>query len=172
MPSQESWNLHKATIYNLYVEQKKPLSEVIAVLKTKGFYASESQYKRQFPKWNIRKNLTADSWKYIGRTLRRYHPTQSTSTVLYYGREIPSESLQKGIRRNNLPKFIQSPTPERDQGIEFTSSGPGYQLTIQSSPTLKVLEPIIPQIDYLPTWEMEDIVDQKGMALNVYLAND
>ncbi|KAF4121832.1 hypothetical protein GMORB2_1672 [Geosmithia morbida] len=62
--SAESWEEHKAVIHDLYLEQRKPLKEVMAIMAEKhNFHATPKMYKTRFSQWGFVKNNTEDEVK-------------------------------------------------------------------------------------------------------------
>ncbi|KAM0354194.1 hypothetical protein ACHAPU_001229 [Fusarium lateritium] len=60
----EAWESFKSTIRTLYLEERKPLKEVMSVMADKyGFQATPKMYKTRFSQWGFVKNNTEDEVK-------------------------------------------------------------------------------------------------------------
>ncbi|KAH7152930.1 hypothetical protein EDB81DRAFT_757947 [Dactylonectria macrodidyma] len=60
----EAWESFKSTIRVLYLEERKPLKEVISIMIDKyGFEATPKMYKTRFSQWGFVKNNTEDEVK-------------------------------------------------------------------------------------------------------------
>lgn len=60
----EAWESYKSTIRTLYLEERKPLKEVMAIMADKyGFQATPKMYKTRFSAWGFVKNNTEDEVK-------------------------------------------------------------------------------------------------------------
>ncbi|KAM0302722.1 hypothetical protein ACHAPM_004724 [Fusarium culmorum] len=60
----EAWESFKNTIRTLYLEERKPLKEVMSVMADKyGFQATPKMYKTRFSQWGFVKNNTEDEVK-------------------------------------------------------------------------------------------------------------
>lgn len=52
---EEVWVEHKDEIHRLYIDQGRPLREVMAEMKKRGLVAREKQYKHRLGRWGFRK---------------------------------------------------------------------------------------------------------------------
>jgi hypothetical protein len=60
----EAWEQFKTTIRGLYLEDRKPLKEVMSIMADKyGFQATPKMYKTRFSQWGFVKNNTEDEVK-------------------------------------------------------------------------------------------------------------
>ncbi|KAF4983391.1 hypothetical protein FZEAL_1120 [Fusarium zealandicum] len=60
----EAWESLKTTIRTLYLEERKPLKEVMSIMADKyGFQATPKMYKTRFSQWGFVKNNTEDEVK-------------------------------------------------------------------------------------------------------------
>ncbi|KAL2211857.1 hypothetical protein CC79DRAFT_1339981 [Sarocladium strictum] len=60
----EAWESYKSTIRALYLEERKPLKEVMSIMADKyGFQATPKMYKTRFSAWGFVKNNTEDEVK-------------------------------------------------------------------------------------------------------------
>ncbi|KEF63266.1 uncharacterized protein A1O9_01243 [Exophiala aquamarina CBS 119918] len=50
------WEAHKAEIRRLYMNERKPLREIISIMAGKGFCATPHMYKRKIKQWELVKN--------------------------------------------------------------------------------------------------------------------
>ncbi|EHK19688.1 uncharacterized protein TRIVIDRAFT_58331 [Trichoderma virens Gv29-8] len=60
----EAWEQYKSTIRALYLEERKPLKEVMSIMADKyGFQATPKMYKTRFSQWGFVKNNTEEEVK-------------------------------------------------------------------------------------------------------------
>ncbi|KAG6116163.1 hypothetical protein E4U13_002051 [Claviceps humidiphila] len=60
----EAWEQFKGTIRTLYLEERKPLKEVMSIMAERfGFQATPKMYKTRFSQWGFVKNNTEDEVK-------------------------------------------------------------------------------------------------------------
>ncbi|KAJ3477844.1 hypothetical protein NLG97_g8728 [Lecanicillium saksenae] len=60
----EVWEAHKPTIRSLYLDQRKPLKEVMGIMADKyNFTATPKMYKTRFSQWGFAKNNTEEEVK-------------------------------------------------------------------------------------------------------------
>ncbi|OAA77267.1 hypothetical protein LEL_04090 [Akanthomyces lecanii RCEF 1005] len=60
----ETWEHHKPTIRSLYLDDRKPLKEVMSIMADKyNFQATPKMYKTRFSQWGFAKNNTEDEVK-------------------------------------------------------------------------------------------------------------
>lgn len=60
----EAWEQYKSTIKTLYLEERKPLKEVMSIMADKyGFQATPKMYKTRFSQWGFVKNNTEEEVK-------------------------------------------------------------------------------------------------------------
>ncbi|KAH6603285.1 clr5 domain-containing [Trichoderma cornu-damae] len=60
----EAWEQYKSTIRTLYLEERKPLKEVMSIMSEKyGFQATPKMYKTRFSQWGFVKNNTEEEVK-------------------------------------------------------------------------------------------------------------
>lgn len=60
----EAWEQYKSTIRTLYLEERKPLKEVMSIMSEQyGFQATPKMYKTRFSQWGFVKNNTEEEVK-------------------------------------------------------------------------------------------------------------
>ncbi|KAI1434806.1 Clr5 domain-containing protein [Xylaria sp. CBS 124048] len=53
----EDWDAHQETIRRLYLDEKRPLKDVVVIMETEyGFRATAKMYKTRLAKWKMLKN--------------------------------------------------------------------------------------------------------------------
>ncbi|KAI0188007.1 Clr5 domain-containing protein [Xylaria flabelliformis] len=53
----EDWDAHQETIRRLYLDEKRPLKEVVVIMESEyGFRATAKMYKTRLAKWKMLKN--------------------------------------------------------------------------------------------------------------------
>jgi hypothetical protein len=63
---------------------------------------SKAQYERQFKKWNFRKNLKQDEWKFIARKVAKRRLDAKETDLYINGVLIPQRKVEKEILRLNF----------------------------------------------------------------------
>lgn len=110
---EESWELHRGTIHDLYIGENFTLKQLADEMKGRGLHASIQQYARRLKRWEISKNKKGDDWKYVSRILRRRSLQSKPSIVFIHGREISPHTWRKETRRYDRPSLMpRDPTPE------------------------------------------------------------
>ncbi|KAI0160999.1 Clr5 domain-containing protein [Hypoxylon sp. FL1284] len=60
LSTNDIWEMHKSSIYRLYMEENRPLNEVIAKMEEeRGFRATPKMYKTRFARWGFSKYITS-----------------------------------------------------------------------------------------------------------------
>ncbi|KAI1335358.1 Clr5 domain-containing protein [Xylariaceae sp. FL0016] len=55
--SPEDWDCYQETIRRLYLDEKRPLKDVVVIMETEyGFRATAKMYKTRLAKWKMLKN--------------------------------------------------------------------------------------------------------------------
>ncbi|KAI0476147.1 Clr5 domain-containing protein [Xylariaceae sp. FL0804] len=55
--SPEDWDYYQETIRRLYLDEKRPLKDVVVIMETEyGFRATAKMYKTRLAKWKMLKN--------------------------------------------------------------------------------------------------------------------
>jgi hypothetical protein len=65
----------------------------------------KNQYTAQFRKWQWKKNLEKDEWKYIGKQVAKRRAVGKESEVYHNGRLISAVRLKKEIPRYVQPSY-------------------------------------------------------------------
>ncbi|POS76399.1 hypothetical protein DHEL01_v205209 [Diaporthe helianthi] len=106
-PSAEEWERVRLTIRQLYIDEKKTLSEVSRILGTNhNFYASPKQYKNRFKQWGLWKNLSTRDAARLIQLKESRDSLGKTSTLVRAGQKVDFDRVEKTIRRskNRVPK--------------------------------------------------------------------
>ncbi|KAG8159966.1 hypothetical protein KVR01_010603 [Diaporthe batatas] len=106
-PSAEEWERVRLTIRQLYIDEKKTLSEVSEILGTNhNFYASPKQYKNRFKQWGLWKNLSTRDAARLIQLKESRDSIGKTSTLVRAGQKVDFDRVEKTIRRskNRIPK--------------------------------------------------------------------
>jgi translation initiation factor 6 (eIF-6) len=62
-----------------------------------------NQYDRKFKDWGVRKNLKSKEWRVIKYRVDKSKRAGKQCAVFVGGMLVPSEKLEKEIRRNDFP---------------------------------------------------------------------
>lgn len=101
-PSAASWEAHKEEICHLYLKENKRLKDVVDIMASKGFEATERMYKTRIVQWGIFKNKRRED---ISKMLqiRRQRAAVGKATVFYRGDRITD--IDSFLRRNSLSPY-------------------------------------------------------------------
>ena len=130
MPTDSEWEAHRATIYRIYIENDRPVKELMGEMRdSHGFSATlvseiyhiaactlkklalidcrKSQYLSKLKRWNFLKNLSAEEWKYVAKRLNeRRDCGRDRSIVLLHGRRLPESKVKKAIHRYSFVSTV------------------------------------------------------------------
>lgn len=123
-------------------------------MKSRGFEATSAQYKRQFKKWSLSKNLRSEEWIYISRIINRRLRDGKQTNVLFHGRILEEAQVRKEIRRHDLPTLRQGPV---------ISTAPNIRLC--TPPNSNAQDISFPVFTTFPSLEFVQLVNLKGMII-------
>ncbi|KAH6862579.1 hypothetical protein B0T12DRAFT_100025 [Alternaria alternata] len=125
---ESEWTIRKSDILDLYVEQDRPLSEVIRVMANQGFIRTKPQYERSLKRWRVCKNVRKEEWDFI---LSRMNQRQRPTTVKVRGITIPQSRLERQKLRHRestldhyKSKLNPSPCCQTPPNIEVSTPPP------------------------------------------------
>jgi|ERR1700722_4540016 len=146
--TEATWESHKSTILNLYFTENMTLAKVMEHMKQNhGFDArysphmarssldltnfnSKGCYETQFQKWNLRKNLKDEEWKYVSHRIQK-REREGKESVVYFNRvAIAPEKVKKEMSRHDVPTY-------RSGNPIFVPKNEVDELTISAAPTPK-----------------------------------
>ncbi|KAI0889431.1 uncharacterized protein GGS22DRAFT_71053 [Annulohypoxylon maeteangense] len=116
------WERHKEEIHKLYIEQNKPLTELMEIMRKKGIEATPRMYKAKFAQWGFVKNNKQKDVATMLRLQRERGAVGKTTAFRRHGREIDIEAYmkRKGISNfdlaapmtdADLPDYLRALTP-------------------------------------------------------------
>ncbi|KIX03235.1 uncharacterized protein Z518_06787 [Rhinocladiella mackenziei CBS 650.93] len=115
---EEEWERHRGYIQFLYLDLKLDLQKVMEMLKSKhGFCATDKQYKRQFAKWDLRKNITS---KEMNALLN-----DQTASHIVRGSPVPLHKINRYARRHGLKPATRHCSPSLNPNA--IASAPGAE---------------------------------------------
>ncbi|KAI0018825.1 hypothetical protein F4780DRAFT_494505 [Xylariomycetidae sp. FL0641] len=132
MPS-DDWGRHRDAILCYYGFERRPLREVMSLMKEKhGFVKTKPQYEYQFKKWGVRKNMTKAHWDHIRHLMES---TGRVPEVRISGATIPTARLQRETRRHSdIPTAAEfstgKPIPTIPKCDEIRLRSPSPMLTL------------------------------------------
>ncbi|KAI0007102.1 hypothetical protein F4779DRAFT_523954 [Xylariaceae sp. FL0662B] len=120
--SSQEWESRKAEIRQLYLEENRPLKEVIAIMRQRGFRATVRMYKSRFEKWGFTKNNNKKDIITMLQFQRQRSAAGKLTTFHRNGKEVAIDAYlkRKGISQNELlepgvveklPKNLRCQTP-------------------------------------------------------------
>ncbi|KAB2101870.1 hypothetical protein AG0111_0g9723 [Alternaria gaisen] len=125
---ESEWTIRKNDILDLYVEQDRPLSEVIRVMANQGFTRTKPQYERSLKRWRVSKNVRKEEWDFI---FSRMNQRQRPTTVKVRGITIPQSRLERQKLRHRestldhyKSKLNPSPCCQTPPNIEVSTPQP------------------------------------------------
>ncbi|KAL8644425.1 MAG: hypothetical protein Q9210_007260, partial [Variospora velana] len=101
--SSQSWQEHRHLIQRLYVDQGRPLPEVVEeVDRLTGFWATERQYKRRISAWSLDKNIRDDEMRAIIAIRVRRLRRGKQSLFYVRDRQVNSKKIARFARRKSI----------------------------------------------------------------------
>ncbi|KAI1437471.1 hypothetical protein GGR50DRAFT_75431 [Xylaria sp. CBS 124048] len=128
------WESHKETIRKLYLDENRPLKEVMAIMRQKGFRATVRMYKSRFDKWGFSKNNSKREVVTMLQVQRQRNALGKRTTFQRNGREIAIDAYlkRKGISQydlaepgiaENLPGHLRCITPPPETPLVLQTGG-------------------------------------------------
>ncbi|KAI1180828.1 hypothetical protein F4777DRAFT_174268 [Nemania sp. FL0916] len=137
------WESHKEEIRRLYLDENRPLKEVMAVMRQKGFRATVRMYKSRFDKWGFSKNNSKREVVTMLQVQRQRNALGKRTAFQRNGREIAIDAYlkRKGISQYDLaePGIAQS-LPEH---LRCVTPPPETPLIIQTGGALSLQELVL-----------------------------
>ncbi|KAI1377121.1 hypothetical protein F4677DRAFT_454233 [Hypoxylon crocopeplum] len=132
--STQVWETHKTDIRRLYLEENRPLKEVMAIMRQKGFRATVRMYKSRFDKWGFSKNNSKRDVVAMLQVQRQRSAVGKRTTFHRNGKEVAIEAYlkRKGISQydlvepglaENLPENLRCLTPPPESPKALHSPG-------------------------------------------------
>ncbi|KAI0016036.1 hypothetical protein F4780DRAFT_783604 [Xylariomycetidae sp. FL0641] len=123
--SNQTWESHKEAIRQLYLDENRPLKEVIAIMRQRGFKATVRMYKSRFDKWGFSKNNSKRDVIQMLQIQRQRNALGKRTTFHRNGREVAIDAYlkRKGISQydlaepgiaEQLPDHLRCVTPPPD----------------------------------------------------------
>ncbi|KUI63065.1 Filamentous hemagglutinin [Cytospora mali] len=97
------WEGHKATIKKLYIDDGKPLRELIRIMeKEHDFPATQRMYKARFKQWGFVKNNTE---KVVSQILRTKFERDAAGKLSQFTRNGKDVNLQNYLQRKGMTEY-------------------------------------------------------------------
>ncbi|KAK0703987.1 ankyrin repeat-containing domain protein [Lasiosphaeria miniovina] len=143
----DGWAKHRQTIKDLYWNENKTLTEVMAIMSEKhGFVALKKQYKKHFIEWGLEKNAkTYEMQAMVEIQSSRRDMLNKETQFFVRGREVKLSNLTRFKRKNVLngvgwagslspdsraaPRGITYGTPEPEES-QHTSTPPAQVFAV------------------------------------------
>ncbi|KAI0139619.1 hypothetical protein F4776DRAFT_597132 [Hypoxylon sp. NC0597] len=102
--SAQVWESHKEEIRRLYLDENRPLKEVMAIMRQKGFRATVRMYKSRFDKWGFSKNNSKKDVIAMLQVQRQRNAVGKRTTFRRNGKEVAIDAYlkRKGISQYDL----------------------------------------------------------------------
>ena len=101
-PQPDVWETHRLTIKRLYLDEDKPLKEVMAVMQREyGHEGTAKMYKSRITKWRLDKNCKAREMKAVARKKVARDAVGKATSFRIRGRTIDIEEVHRYYRRRN-----------------------------------------------------------------------
>lgn len=118
------WTRRKTAIAMMYVVDRLSQEKIRDKLKEDGFLVTKSELEAQLRFWNIRKNASADVWRYTDhRILKREQ--EGKSSVVYCTcnrKKVSCNTLKKERSRyqpDTLTMYMTAVSPKTPEGMEI-----------------------------------------------------
>ncbi|KAI1390847.1 ankyrin [Hypoxylon trugodes] len=96
---QNSWDHHKETILNLYLNDDYSTAKLVQAMKEDhGFSATVSQFEAQFKVWKVRKNLKSHEWKAVFDKLDHMSSPQNSYRISISGHPVSMDKIHRAKR--------------------------------------------------------------------------
>ncbi|KAF1913313.1 hypothetical protein BDU57DRAFT_522148 [Ampelomyces quisqualis] len=110
------WDVHRAELKKLYLEENKTLNEIMQWMRVKNsFSATSKQYKDRFKVWGWQKNLPVETAQFIVRKAdqRKRAPMHKDTTFTFGGMTWTRERAEATIKRTKkqISETIDVSTP-------------------------------------------------------------
>lgn len=166
-PIQDRWHLLKDVIEHQYINEKRKLPDLAEYMKVNhnfdaGYVARATsllwfltyhailyrvhQYKYQFKKWNLRKNVPSDAKTHIGRCLQtRAEAGRASTTIQYKGHNVDPEKIRRYLKDKRRQDSILK-VPASNVGVVANArlafgKNYGYLALVLRSQMLMVVAP-------------------------------
>ncbi|KAF0321116.1 ankyrin repeat containing protein [Colletotrichum asianum] len=116
------WTRRKAAIEEMYVFDRLSQKKIRDQLEEDGFRVTKSELEAQLRFWSIRKNVSADAWRYTDHMLLKREQQSKASVVYYNGRKVLRNTLKKERSRyqpDTLTKYMKAVSPQAPEGVEL-----------------------------------------------------
>ncbi|TGJ81283.1 hypothetical protein E0Z10_g7487 [Xylaria hypoxylon] len=128
------WESHKSEIRRLYLDENRPLKEVMTMMRQRGFRATVRMYKSRFDKWGFSKNNSKREVVTMLQVQRQRNALGKRTTFQRNGREIAIDAYlkRKGISQydlaepgiaDNLPEHLRCVTPPPETPLVIQAGG-------------------------------------------------
>ncbi|CAJ2508282.1 Uu.00g094680.m01.CDS01 [Anthostomella pinea] len=132
--STQVWESHKEEIRRLYIDENRPLKEVMAIMRQKGFRATVRMYKSRFDKWGFSKNNSKREVVTMLQLQRERNALGKRTAFHRNGREVAIDAYlkRKGISQydlaepgmpERLPQHLRCVTPPPETPILIPAGG-------------------------------------------------
>ena len=129
-PGAEIWETYRPTIKRLYLDEDKPLKDVMIIMqRDHRLKATVKMYKGRIKKWGLDKNCKANEMKAIARKKVERDAVGKASLFKIRGRPIEIEEVFRHFKRksfNSLEEMLmreQLPRPETPSDVEVSTPG-------------------------------------------------
>ncbi|KXJ92849.1 hypothetical protein Micbo1qcDRAFT_51504 [Microdochium bolleyi] len=106
--SRQEWDSRKDDIHKLYIEEGRPLRDVMKIMETRGFKATTKMYKLRLAEWEFNKNNRERDIAAMLQVQGERSAAGKTTTFRRHGKPIQIEAYlrRKGIDTCNLPTVM------------------------------------------------------------------
>ena len=129
-PQPDVWETHRLTIKRLYLDEDKPLKEVMDIMQRDyGHRGTAKMYKSRITKWRLDKNCKAKEMKAIAWKKVVRDAIGKPSSFRIRGRNTDVEEVRRYFRRRNglsLEEVVardKSPVADTPSAVEYSTPG-------------------------------------------------
>ncbi|KAF5501512.1 putative ankyrin repeat protein [Colletotrichum siamense] len=147
------WTRRKTAIEMMYVVDRLSQEKIRDKLKEDGFLVTKSELEAQLRFWKIRKNASANVWRYTDHMLLK-REQQGKASVVYYNRnKISCNTLKKERGRyqlDTLTKYTTALSPKTPEGLELCirtpTPGPVQSMWAYTLPWIRFQNKVLPSM--------------------------
>ncbi|KAI9891762.1 MAG: hypothetical protein M1814_002512 [Vezdaea aestivalis] len=125
MTVSQKWEHWKEKIERLYILENRKLPDVAQIMRIEdGFDMLDHQYKTQFGKWKLKKNIPTNKKRAIVDSIQTRAALGKASVSKYKGQDVPGHKLRRFLKNEKRSDLIQRPPHGPPaQGVSRFASG-------------------------------------------------
>ncbi|KAG8530638.1 uncharacterized protein KY384_004676 [Bacidia gigantensis] len=103
-PSDDDWELHRATLERLYSTEGRPMRQVISYMReSHGWDVKRNQYEKWLTtRWRLRKHNSSQAWRELYPHVRDLERTGKSAEVWIGGKRQSTPTIERELKRQLL----------------------------------------------------------------------